>query len=269
MASAPLVGPLCTRFTIGRDLCKLGVEAGDILLVHSSMSTLGFINGGAETVVQALLDTLGPAGTLVVPTHSGDNSDPSEWANPPVPKEWWDEIRKTMPLYNQQTTRTRGMGVIPETVRTWPFAVRSAHPQTSFAAVGPRAEALMEEHALDCRLGENSPLAKLENHEAKILLLGVGFGCCTAFHLAEYRVQSPIVDNSFSVRTPEGPQWMTVRDVSPNEELFDELGAAFEKEHEINRGKVGAADAWLFSLGEAVKFAEKWLPVNRSNTDLI
>ncbi|KIN00522.1 hypothetical protein OIDMADRAFT_55107 [Oidiodendron maius Zn] len=131
MASAPLVDPLCTRFTIRRDLCKLRVEASDILLVHSSMSNLGFINGGAETVVQALPDTLGPAGTLVDPTHSGDNSDPSEWANPPVLKEWWDKIRRTMPLYNQQTTHTRGMGVIPETVRTWPFAVRSAHPQTS------------------------------------------------------------------------------------------------------------------------------------------
>ncbi|KIN00521.1 hypothetical protein OIDMADRAFT_19565, partial [Oidiodendron maius Zn] len=58
---------------------------------------------------------------------------------------------------------------------------------------------------------------------------------------------------------------MTVRDGSPNEELFDELGAAFEKEHEINRGKVGAANAWLFPLGEAVKFAEKWLG---PNTDL-
>lgn len=64
----------------------------------------------------------------------------------------------------------------------------------------------MEEHVLDCRLGENNPFAKLEKHEGKILLLGVGFGCCIAFHLAEYRVQSPIVDNSFSVGTPKCPQ---------------------------------------------------------------
>ena len=215
MTSTSPAGPLCTRFSLARALSELGVEAGDVLLVHSSLSSLGFVNGSAEAVVQ------------------------------------------TMPLYNQQTTRTSGMGVILETVRTWPFAVRSAHPQTSFAAVGRRAHSLMEDHALDCRLGEQSPLAKLEKHLAKILLLGVGFGCCTAFHPAEYRVQSPIVDNGFSVKTPEGPQWMTVRNIRLNEERFDELGAAFEKEHDIICGKVGAADARLFSLRKAVKFAEK------------
>jgi aminoglycoside 3-N-acetyltransferase len=269
MVSTPPAGPLCTCGTVVEALRELGVEVGDVLLVHSSLSSLGFVNGGAEAVVRALLEVLGPTGTLVVPTHSSDNSDPAEWRNPPVPEEWWETIRCTMPMYNKQTTRTWGMGVIPETVRTWPFAVRSAHPQASFAAVGRRADSLMEDHSLDCSFGEKSPLAKLEKGKAKVLLLGVGFSSCTAFHLAEYRVPSPIKDNSFSVMTSEGWRWMTVRDVRTNEEGFEELGADFEKENEIRRGKVGAADARLFSLSKAVKFAEEWLPINRAYTDLI
>ena len=174
-------GPLCTRKSLTDQFQALGIIRGETLLVHSSLRSLGWVNGGAEAVVLALLDVLGETGTLVVPTHSPDNSDPADWQHPPVPEEWKPIIRETMLPYDPQTTRSRLMGVIAETVRTWPGAVRSAHPQTSFAAIGPEAESLMAGHVLDCALGERSPLAKLEAVRARVLLLGVGFECCTAF----------------------------------------------------------------------------------------
>ena len=65
--------------------------------------------------------------------------------------------------------------------------MRSAHPQTSFAALGPKARELMNDHAVDCHLGECSPLGRLYEEGAWILLLGVGYATCSAFHLAEYR----------------------------------------------------------------------------------
>jgi aminoglycoside 3-N-acetyltransferase len=259
-------GPLCTRSSLANELRDLGVGHGDVLLVHSSLSSIGWVNGGAEAVVLALLDAIGPTGTLVVPTHSGDNSDPAKWANPPVPEGWWDTIRTTMPAYNRQTTRSRAMGVIAETVRTWPGAVRSAHPQTSFAAVGPRASALVDGHSLHCSLGEQSPLARLEESRARVLLLGVGFDSCTAFHLAEYRLpRTPQTDikNSFAVMTPEGHKWMTVRDIGVSEKDFDEMGADFEKDQHVTRGKLGAAGVRLFSLRDAVEYAEEWLFTHR------
>ncbi|MFD9905984.1 aminoglycoside N(3)-acetyltransferase [Streptomyces sp. NPDC059063] len=265
MATPPLTGPLCTRATLADELRALGVP-GETLLVHTSLSSLGWVCGGAEALVLALLDALGDEGTLVVPTHSSDNSDPSEWQHPPVPEEWWPVIRDSMPAYDPRTARIRGLGVVPETVRTWPGAVRSGHPQTSFAAVGPRAAELMARHALDCRLGERSPLARLEEAGAKVLLLGAGFESCTAFHLAEYRLPAPTVENSFAVMTDEGRRWMTVRDTDITEERFGELGAAFEQERPVTRGSVGAATARLFSLPEAVAYAEEWLPKHRPRT---
>ncbi|MEU6244761.1 AAC(3) family N-acetyltransferase [Streptomyces sp. NPDC047024] len=252
-------GPLVTRETISARLRELGVEPGETLLVHSSLSSLGWVNGGPVAVVQGLLDALGPTGTLTVPAHSADLSDPALWRRPPVPEEWWERVRATMPRYDPRTTRTRGVGVIPETVRTWPGALRSAHPHTSFAALGPRAAEITEDHAPDCRLGERSPLARLEKLGARVLLLGAGYDSCTAFHLAEYRVPAPLVP----VGRPGPAGWETVTEVSISSDRFDELGHDFERDRPVVRGRVGAAEARLFPLADAVSYAERWLPVHR------
>lgn len=263
MPTPPPTGPLCTRESLTRELLALGVRPGETLLAHTSLSALGWVSGGAVALVQALLDALGPEGTLVVPAHSGDNSEPSVWQNPPVPEDWWPVLRASMPAYDPLTSPTYGVGIVPETVRTWPGALRSAHPQTSFAALGPAAATITAGHARDCRLGERSPLARLEKAGARVLLLGAGYGSCTSFHLAEYRIPGPEEENSFAAMTSRGRVWKTVRERSINEEDFGELGAAFEKDTEVVRGFVGAAESRLFPVADAVAYAERWLAANR------
>ncbi|MET9505634.1 AAC(3) family N-acetyltransferase [Streptomyces sp. NPDC006622] len=265
MSTPPPTGPLVTRDTLAAGLRALGVEPGETLLAHSSLSSLGWVCGGAVAVVQGLLDALGPDGTLVVPAQSGDLSDPSHWGNPPVPEDWWDTIRATMPAYDPLLTPTRGVGVIPETVRTWPGALRSAHPQTSFAALGPRAAEVTGGHARDCRLGERSPLARLEALGARVLLLGAGYDTCTSFHLAEYRIPAPLV----RVGRPGPTGWEVVTEVSIDSDRFDELGHDFERDRPVVRAKVGAAEARLFPVADAVAYAQRWLAVHRSREDEI
>ncbi|WP_232832155.1 aminoglycoside N(3)-acetyltransferase [Nocardiopsis sp. FIRDI 009] len=254
-----------TRSSLVRDLAALGVEAGDTLLVHSSLRSLGWVCGGAPTVVRALADVVGADGTVTAPTQTMDNSDPATWTNPPVPESWWPIIRAEAPPFHPAVTPTLAMGRIAETLRTWPGAVRSTHPQTSFAALGRRAGRLMAEHAEDCRLGDRSPLAALERADARVLLLGAGYASCTAFHLAEYRTPRPAVEEfSCAVLTSDGRRaWVTHTDVALDPSDFDPLGAAFEGTGAVTTGRVGEAAARLFSLPRAVEFATGWLTRNR------
>jgi aminoglycoside 3-N-acetyltransferase len=255
-----------TRDDLAGDLATLGVRPGDTLLVHSSLRRLGYVPGGAVAVVEALLAAVGPVGTLVVPTQTGDNSDPSGWSRPPVPPEWWPVIREHTPGFDPRVTPSQHMGAIPEVVRTWPGALRSSHPQTSFAALGPRAEEIVAVHDLDCQLGDRSPLGALGSLGARVLLLGAGFDSCTAFHLAEYQVAGqPRIWHGAAVRTETGRAWVTFEDLDLDEDDFPEIGAALVEAGRVSSGAVGDADAHLFALGEGVAFAARWMAANRAS----
>src|SRR5437867_2097160 len=94
----------------------------------------------------------------MVPSHTPDNTDPADWQRPPVPEAWWPAIRQQAPGFDRSRTPSRWMGVLAEAVRTWPGAVRSDHPQVSFAALGRHAVEIADGHRLDGALGEQSPL---------------------------------------------------------------------------------------------------------------
>jgi aminoglycoside 3-N-acetyltransferase len=256
-----------TRETLAADLRALGLHAGIVVIVHSSLSSIGWVNGGSVTVVQALLDVITSDGTLIMPEHSGEYSDPSYWQHPPVPEAWWQVIRDTMPAFDPRITPTRGMGRIAETFRTWPGVLRSSHPQDSFAAWGHHAEFITANHALENGLGDQSPLARIYDLDGNVLLLGVPHGNNTSFHLGEYRAPgwkievqgAPILENGQRV-------WKTFTTFEVDADCFDELGADFEKAHLVKIGLVGSATSRLFSQRAAVDFAQRWITQKRRNS---
>ncbi|MFF4314581.1 aminoglycoside N(3)-acetyltransferase [Streptomyces sp. NPDC001507] len=260
---------------LGRDelvaqLRALGVRSGDTLLVHASLSAVGPVRGRARTVADSLLETLGPDGTLVVYTQTPDNSDPSRWPvtrGYAVPAAEWPRLRATLPAFDRERTPSFRVGVLPEEVRARPGALRSDHPQSSFAALGPAAARITAGHALDCHLGEASPLARLEELDARILLLGVGYSVCTALHLAEYRVpgRGTRLYGCAVADGPEGRRWHRYRDVDFDASDFPALGRSYASlpERPVARGRVGAADCLLFDLAPAVAYAERWLTEHR------
>lgn len=256
------------RESLRRDLRTLGVVPGQILLVHASLRRIGWVSGGADDVVAALREVLGHDATLVVPASTADNSDTSRLYRDRTEGMSPDEIRRyrdAMPPFTPERPSV-GVGRIAERVRTTPGAVRSQHPQTSFAALGPQARMLMTGHRPDCHLGEFSPLGRLYQAGAWVLLMGVGYEACTCFHLAEYRyLPLPPRQVYRCVIAEAGKrQWRAYEDVVLDDRDFAALGAAFDQTGHVVRGYVGQAECRLVPLAAAVDFATEWLRQHRA-----
>lgn len=261
-ASLPL-----TVDTLAEQLADCGLASGQTVLVHMAMSKLGWVVGGAQAVIQALLQVLGPTGTLMMPTHTTDNTEPSLWQHPPVPESWWPVIRAQMPAYDPVTSPTRMMGRVAELFRHWPGARRSAHPVGSFAALGPRAETLTAHHQLEDEFGPTSPIGRLYTLGGYVLLLGVNHGNNTSLHLAELRASWPskrFVQQGTALRVNGQRQWVHYPELDFNDDDFPQLGEAYEAEHGIPRGQVGQAEVHFMQQRPLVDWAVGWIERNRS-----
>lgn len=164
-----------TGAEIAVGLARLGVDEGDVLLVHSSLSRFGYVEGGADAVIDALLEAVGSHGTVMVPTHT------------------WDRIGDDTPVFDVRETPCC-VGRVPETFRRRPEALRGLHPTHSCAAIGPLREELLRDHETQVTpCGSKSPYQRLMNCGApgdgrgrgRIVFLGVDLRVNTSFHALE------------------------------------------------------------------------------------
>ena len=249
------------------DLRACGVREGHTLIVHGSLSRIGFVVGGAETVVRALLAAVGAKGTLVVPTQTWKNLDPARGVHGDrVPEAWYPALREHWPAYDPAITPSLNMGSIAETIRLWPGATRSAHPARSFAALGAQAAHIIAEHPLERPTGEGSPLSKLYELGGYILLLGVGHDKNTSLHLAEaraaYAAKSVIEENS-AIFVNGKRQWVSYEVLEPISDDFVAIGKAFEDAYDFRQGYVGKAETRLIEQRALVDFAVSYMEQHR------
>jgi aminoglycoside 3-N-acetyltransferase len=265
---------LVDREQLAADLRCLGLRRGQDLLIHCSLRQVGRIDGGAPALLNAILDVAGPEATIVVPTHTTLNSLTSRAFRAATSGLDPDErVRfvNAMPGFDPATTPSTGMGAFAEYLRTHPSSSRSSHPQSSFAAIGPRARTCTSVHDLNCHLGDRSPLGWLYAVDAAILLLGVGYSACSAFHLAEYRLLGEPLRITFTCFISEGGARVKHEfiGIELDDTDFGLLGAALESAAEqdtasgLCQGQVGSADSRLVPLRLAVDFGRSWLEVHR------
>jgi aminoglycoside 3-N-acetyltransferase len=257
-----------SRAQLAADLRALGVKQAQNLLIHCSLRAVSPADGPA-TLLGALQDVAGPGATLVVPTQTTLNSLTSRAflaATAGLDEPERAHFLADMPGFDPARTPSAGMGAFAEYLRTQPTAHRSAHPQTSFAALGPDAGTCTLVHDLDCHLGERSPLGWLYASNAAILLLGVGYPACTAFHLAEYLLPGARPMKTYRCFTA-GTGGRTERvftDIDLDDSDFGSLGVAAEAAAlGIRRGRVGAGDSRWLPLPAVTDFASAWFQRHR------
>lgn len=171
------------------DLAPLPLR-GRIVLVHSGYKALGAVRGGPEAVVAALIDAVGPDGTLMAPAFTTDLVDPATWPTPPT-AERRDELLRTIPPFDPTSSAPYKMGAVAAALWRTPGAVRSHHPVTSWVALGRDAHALTAEHPLDDPEGPESPIGRAWKRDAVVLLAGVDHDANTTIHLAESLLDMP------------------------------------------------------------------------------
>jgi aminoglycoside 3-N-acetyltransferase len=250
-----------TRNDLAQHLAALGLSAGDAVLVHAGLRSVGAMLGGPDILIMALQDAVGPAGTILA--YCDWNYDDRDLAD--------HSLRPhVLPFDPARSRATRDNGAFPELLRTTPGALRSGNPGASFAALGGRAEWFTADHAMDYGYGPQSPLGKLVQANGKTLLLGAPLDTMTLLHHAEHladipgkrvrRFQSPISVDGRTVwrQFEEFDTGIPVVD-SLAEDYFEDVVEDFLATGRGRRGLIGHAPSVLVDAPAMVAFAVQWL----------
>lgn len=247
-------------------LKSVGLENGDSVIVHTSLRKIGYVCGGAQTIIEALVETVGSEGTIMMPAQSWKNLDPETGVHWNADEADWDKIRENWPAYDKAITPTNSMGAVAEMFRSWPGAVRSDHPARSVAAWGKNAVYLTENHDISNIFGDTSPIGKLYDLDGKVLLIGVDHDKNTSLHLADVRAEYPgkhtCVEHS-AVMENGKRVWKRYETIYVDGKDFIDIGTAFEAVHPVARATLGGAELRIMKQRELVDFATQWIEKNR------
>jgi aminoglycoside 3-N-acetyltransferase len=245
-----------TRSSLRGNLARLGIGTGGVVMVHASVRSVGAVTGGADVIVQALLDAIGPTGTLVAYVDFE-----------PFYQEFDDEV----PVFDKRIARAaRDHGVLHEVLRTWPGALRSDHPDAGVVALGHLAEWITSEHPFQYGYGERSPFDRALQANVQVLVLGAPLDTITLLHCAEHRARIPgkrVVRYRRLMPGPEGPVWVTfeefdtarpVNDRLPDD-CFERIVTEYLASGRGSIGTFGSATATRVDGRELVNFGVEWL----------
>ena len=245
--------PTISKSRIKEDLKKLGLTRGDTVFMHSSLKQIGYVVGGASTVIDAIIEVLGSSGTLIIPTFS-------------LKKTIYRTCRDKSYIFDPRTSGTN-LGIIPSTFLKHPDIQRSIHPTHSVSALGKHAQFITEDHHLSPSVfGSNSPWDRLMKLDGKIFALGLKMGSNTFSHVLEDRMADkfplPVhMKESYLLKcrnwegqilevpvVPYDPELAKVRmDQDHREDLREYFWQEFNRAGVLKAGKIGQATSWLAS----------------------
>jgi aminoglycoside 3-N-acetyltransferase len=251
-----------TEATFAEDLRRLGVPDGGVLIVHSGYRALGDVAGGPEAVARALVVAVGEAGTVLAPAFTTDLIDPSTWPEPPPPAER-ARLMAAMPLFDPERSPPHKMGAVVQALWRLSSTRRSRHPVTSWIALGPSAEELLQDHPLDDPEGIDGPVGRAWRADANILMLGVDHDANTTVHLAESLLDMPhlyALPDRYPVIGPDGERsWRPIEKTTKCSDGFVRLEPHLVQAHVVRQGPVGDAAAQLVRSQDVVRVVTELL----------
>lgn len=256
-----------TRSSLRDDLTRIGLSAGDTVMVHAAMSKVGPMLNGPDALSTALLDAIGPEGTLLVYTSWDSVHDDLLDDDGRVLAQWRDHV----PGFDPQASRAVRMnGVIAEFVRTMPGARRSGNPGASVAAIGRLADWITADHPQDYGYGEGSPLAKLMEANGRILMVGAPWDTMTLIHHADHLANLPakrVLRYEVPFATGAETTWRFMEEFDTTEPLveglpenyIEQIVTAYVARGSGRGGTIGLAPSLLVDGRSMLAFAIEWL----------
>jgi len=235
-------------------LTKLGVKSGQIIEVHSKLSSFHYLVGGARTVVDTLLDLEKNGGTIVMPLQVSDNTEPSEWNYPGVTPDKYRKIRESIPSFDPKNSDISSyMGSVVENFRHRDGVVVSNHPNCAYSAWGRYARLLCNSQSMNFPLAEESPTARIYELKGYVLLIGCDFTSATCLHLAEYRSEArPIKIHGGSVNDEGSTKWKKYLDLDINSDVFKKVETIMKRKNMIREIMLGGCKIQFFSASQAI-----------------
>jgi aminoglycoside 3-N-acetyltransferase len=242
-----------TRFS------EAGIAAGDAVVLHGSLKAVGWISGGANTVVDALLSLVGPEGTVIVAAQYTANLDPGLLETRLDPQTV-TVLRTTQPPFRGKATHLPTMGSLTTAVQLDERSRMSNHPTCAVLALGKHAKWLTADHPLTPAFGEGSPYAKAQELNAKLVLIGVEYAVVSALHTVQVATKTlPWCIHSAAQGSVESPTRSYYLDYAYTCEAFDSIGFAYESTHPVKKTPLGKAVVRCLPLRPFLAFAKTWM----------
>ena len=252
-----------TKELLISSLRKLGVKEGQLIEVHASLSSFDYVIGGARTIVDALMECVGDSGTILMPTQSKDNSEPSSWISPAVQPSMYAEVRSAIPPYDARQNDIPGMGAVADNFRRREGVLHTSHPAVSYAAWGRYAKLMCNRQSMHFPLAEESPAARMYELKGFVLLLGCDFDKVTSMHLAEYRTDDrPICIEGACMNGIDGPEWRPYLDLELDSSVFMKVRNELVKKNVIREAELGGSHMQFFPITYAVDELTNYLEQN-------
>lgn len=241
-----------TKDKIKNILQDMGIQKGMLLLVEVDCSMIGYIVGGAQTLIDALKELIGYEGTILVPAFTPQLLDPA-CSHIPFVRSEWSDIRKAMPAFDHRQTLPLKHEVFENQFLRGEGVARSFHPLFSFAAWGKYAKLLCDRHSLHFAFSKDSPLGKLHELNGYVLQIGKQYQHCNIFYLSKYynhqsaiRVLRAPIEQNHEVR------WKDLLEVELSNRGFKEIGHLLEEQKKVKKASVHKTEAVLFSARDAI-----------------